>query len=113
MRRTRRTRRLAAQVIGEVGVEQFYQPLQALLQDEDVSVRRDALIATSQVRHPDLLPLVMLNLANRGTRSATMTALTAYGEAVLPYVSQALDAETVGNRREIDPPLTDLWAVAR
>lgn len=86
-------RQLAAQVIGAVGVQQFYQPLQALLQDEVVTVRQAAIQAAGQVRHPDLLPLLLANVDNPATRSATVLTLQRYGEAMLPLVGQALTGQ--------------------
>jgi HEAT repeat protein len=83
-------RQLAAQIIGAVGVQQFYQPLQPLLQDEAITVRQAAIQAAGQVRHPDLLPLLLLNVDNPTTRAATMLALQQYGETLLPLVEQAL-----------------------
>lgn len=86
-------RQLAAQVIGAVGVQQFYQPLQPLLQDEAATVRQAAVQAAGQVRHPALLPLLLTNLGNPTTRAATLLTLQSYGEALLPLVGQALTGE--------------------
>lgn len=86
-------RQLAAQVIGAVGVEQFYQPLQPLLQDKVTAVRQAAIQAAGQVRHPELLPHLLPNLDNPATRAATMLALQSYGEAIVPLVGQALTGQ--------------------
>lgn len=86
-------RQLAAQVIGAVGVQQFYQPLQPLLQDEVTAVRQAAIQAAGQVRHPELLPLLLPHLGNPATRAATVLALQSYGEAILPLVGQALTGQ--------------------
>lgn len=83
-------RRVAAEAIGEVGVANFYRPLIPLLQDEAATVRREALVASSKVHHPRLLPYVIDNLANPLTRSAAMSALVATGERLLPTVSKGL-----------------------
>ena len=60
-------RAFAARIIGEVGINNFYQPLLALLSDEDVQVRLAALAAAGQVGHARLLPLVINNLADTAT----------------------------------------------
>lgn len=86
-------RRLAAQVIGTVGVQQFYQPLQPLLQDADDSVRAAAIEAAAQVRHPALLPMLLATLSQPRSRALTFTTLRAYGEALLPPIGQALTGE--------------------
>ncbi|MEM7119028.1 MAG: HEAT repeat domain-containing protein, partial [Chloroflexota bacterium] len=83
-------RQIVARIIGEVGVDNFYRPLIPLLQDENTAVRRAALISSSQVHHPRLLPYVIDNLANPLTRSAAMSALTATGQNLLPIIADAL-----------------------
>lgn len=85
-------RRLVAQVIGDVSVPDYYQPLLALLQDDDPSVRCEALVAAGQVAHPQLLPLIVEGIRSPSTRSAAMSALTTAGEAILPLVAQAFQA---------------------
>jgi ATP:ADP antiporter, AAA family len=89
-------RALAAQVIGEVGVNHFYQPLLPLLVDNNLDVRRAALSAAQRVTHPRLLPLLVGNLGMATLRSAAITALTASGELVLPLVDQELTNATKG-----------------
>lgn len=83
-------RAFAAQVIGQVGLASFYQPLSALLVDDSVNVRRAALLASGQIGHARLVPLIIDNLAQPALRSAAMAALIACGEALLPVVEQAL-----------------------
>ncbi|MBV7339449.1 HEAT repeat domain-containing protein [Chloroflexi bacterium TSY] len=88
-------RSFAARVIGDVGLNSFYQPLVPLLTDSDLHVRRSALVAASRVTHLRLIPLLIDNLANPKARSAAMAALTAGRELVLPTVSKALADETI------------------
>ncbi|MCA9975097.1 MAG: HEAT repeat domain-containing protein, partial [Anaerolineales bacterium] len=83
-------RHLAAQTIGDVAVPAFYQPLVALLQDEETAVRQAALDAVVQVHHPRLLPFLLENLARPATRSAAVSALLAYGPDILPVIDNAL-----------------------
>jgi ATP:ADP antiporter, AAA family len=86
-------RRFAAKVIGAVGVRGFYGPLQELAVDPNPDVRRAALEAAEQVRHPRLLPQLLAALDQEATRSTAACVLTAFGEAVLPYARQALSGE--------------------
>jgi len=79
-----------ARVTGEVALPHMYQPLISLLADPDPDVRRAALAASGQVRHPRLLPLVARNLDDLATRSAASDALVLYGDLILPLVEQAL-----------------------
>ena len=95
-------RQLAARIIGEVETDNFYQPLLGLLSDEDLAVRRSALVAAARVRHPRLLALIIDNLDMPASRSAAMTALLAYGDLILPHVAAALaDDRRAGAGRAI------------
>lgn len=93
---------LAARVIGDVGVQNFYQPLVALLQDDAVTVRQAALVAAGQVRHPDLLPLILPNLSDARTRALAAEALQAYGDVVLPHVETGLRETAVYGPNEVE-----------
>lgn len=84
-------RMFVAEVIGQVGLEDFYRPLITLLQDPDYQVRRSALAAAGQVGHQQLMPYVILNLDQPQTRAAAMSALITYGEALIPAAQDALD----------------------
>lgn len=88
-------RRFLARVIGEVAVPHVYQPLISLLSDPDPSVRRAALEAAGQVKHPHLLPLVTAGLSDSRTRSAASAALVSYGDLMLPMVEEALASDEV------------------
>ncbi len=82
-------RALAAQVLGEVGVRSFYQPLVPLLRDDDPQVRRTALLAAGQLKNPKLWPLVLEALSSPQVRGAAITALVAGGQAILPELKAA------------------------
>jgi AAA family ATP:ADP antiporter len=82
-------RALAAQVLGEVGLRSFYQPLVPLLGDDDPQVRRAALLAAGQLKNPRLWPLVLEALGSPQVRGAAVTALVAGGQSVLPELKAA------------------------
>jgi HEAT repeat protein len=84
-----------AQVTGEVALPYVYQPLISLLADPDADVRRAALAAAGQVKHMRLLPLVVSNLSDRATRTASAEALVAYDDLILPIVERALSGGAV------------------
>jgi ATP:ADP antiporter, AAA family len=90
-------RAFVAQVIGQVGVDTFYQPLLALLADESPTVRLAALDAAQHVRHSQLIPLLIQNLETSILRSAALAALTASGDLVLPFVARVLADQTVAS----------------
>ncbi|MBI1849861.1 MAG: hypothetical protein HYR85_05905 [Planctomycetes bacterium] len=83
-------RKLAAQVLGDVGIVNFYQPLVKLLRDDDLEVRHAALAAAAHVRNRKLLPLVFENLHVSQVREAASDALVHYGDDAIPAIDRAL-----------------------
>jgi AAA family ATP:ADP antiporter len=91
-------RELAAQVLGEAGIHHYFQPLVELLHDDNLAVRRAALWAAGQIRHPRLWPLVVQELRIPQTRGAAMAALVSGGESTLPEIGPVftqVDADAV------------------
>src|SRR5215831_5315165 len=85
-------REMAAQVLGEVGLQSFYQPLVPLLQDSDPQVCRAALLAAGKVNNARLWPLVLPHLSAPTISRAAIMALVAGGEAVVPALAAAFVA---------------------
>jgi ATP/ADP translocase/HEAT repeat protein len=85
-------REMAAQVLGEVGLQSFYQPLAPLLQDSDPRVCRAALLAAGKVNNARLWPFVLPHLSAPTVARAASMALAAGGEAVLPVLAAAFAA---------------------
>ncbi len=83
-------RGLAAQVLGESGLANFYRPLLKLLYDPEPQVQRAALLAAGKLQQPKLWPMVCAQLAAPHTRSAAQRALVAAGDAALPALQSAL-----------------------
>ena len=79
-----------ARVMGQIGMRSFYQPLVPLLSDASADVRKQALLSAERIAHPRLLPLVIDNLESLTTRSEAMSALAAFGGALLPILEEAL-----------------------
>jgi HEAT repeat protein len=84
-------RMLAAQILGEVGVNRFYKPVALLLHDRNLEVRRAALAATGRIKHPALWPLVTRALAQPETYGVALQALIAGRESALPAVRMAFE----------------------
>ena len=82
-------RQLAAEAIGEVNDEGFFQPLASLLKDSDPTVVHSALLSAGKIRHPRLLDPIIANLSSLPNRSAAMAALVAYGEGILLVLKDA------------------------
>ncbi len=86
---------LAAQVIGEVGLPNYYQPLELLLRSLTVKVRREALIAAGKINQPRLWPMVIEALENSATRAQAQTALVAGGDSALSAIRTAMSNSNV------------------
>ncbi|OQX01597.1 MAG: hypothetical protein BWK80_59665 [Desulfobacteraceae bacterium IS3] len=86
-------RKLAAQVLGEVGISGFYRPLLKLLEDSDLQVRKAAIIASGNLKNPRLLPLLLKNFSEPAVRKDAVSAVVAFGESILPELEKAFDSE--------------------
>jgi HEAT repeat protein len=85
-------REMAARVLGEVGLQSFYQPLVPLLQDSDPRVCRAALLAAGKVNNARLWPYVLPYLSASTVSRAAIMALVVGGEAVIPVLAAAFVA---------------------
>ena len=83
-------RATAAQILGDVGIGRYDQPLLKLLDDPHPAVRRSALQATGKLKSERLWPRVIAALAQPDSQSDAMDALAAGGEAVLPHLKALL-----------------------
>lgn len=85
-------RLLAADIIGELGVRSFYQPVAAFLRDADPGVRRAAVVAAGRLANERLLPAVLDLLIDPVFEEEAARALTGFGEAALPALAAQLAA---------------------
>ncbi len=92
-------RRLAAQVLGEVGIASFYRPLLRLLGDPDLSVRQAAIQASGHLKNPRLLPPLLDSFSVPSLKKTAISAIVAFGEAIVPELEEAFDAR--GATREL------------
>ena len=90
-------RKMAARVLGDVGIQNFYRPLVPLLHDDNLEVRSEAVIAAGKLKNPKLWPDVLSALDSPGLQSASVSALVAGGQSVLPLL------ESVFEQRSEDP----------
>ncbi len=88
-------RTLAGQVLGEVGLTHFYQPVSILLQDSVPMVRRTALQAAGKIKHPNLWPKVIQACDAPETRWQAIYALAAGGAVAMPWIERALAEENL------------------
>lgn len=82
-------RRFAAEVLGDVGIENFYRPLFKLMEDEDLEVRKAALVAAGKLGNPRLWPELVRALGVLPLKGVASSALVTAGDAVLPEMRDA------------------------
>ena len=83
----------AAQVCGEISITSFYRPLLTLLQDDNLDVRKMALVASRNLRAKKLVPLVAEHLSTPSLRVSAASSLIAMGDDALPTLAAMLDDE--------------------
>lgn len=93
-------RKLAAEIIGELGVTSFYKPLLHLLQDENDVVVQAAIVAAGKVKNEKLAAeLMSFFIANRFGKQ-TLESLYHCGNKVLPIVRQTLLQQQLTHRQQ-------------
>lgn len=85
------SRRLAARILGDIEIQNFYRPLLPLLRDTSIAVRNEALIAASKLQNPRLWPEMISALDIPNLQSAALSALVNAGPAVVPSLENAFD----------------------
>lgn len=83
-------RKMAAEIIGELGVQTFFKPLLALLKDEEEEVVKRAIMASGKVKNARLTPLLMDFFINRKYEKLVVEALSASGNVALAEIKSAL-----------------------
>ncbi len=98
-----RQRASAAEIVGRVGVREFYHSLLTLLADDNSHVRIAAIRASAHVAHPRLIEPI-LNLYIQPAPSRQMLtlaehALRTFGNPVLPHLLQRIEEGHVDSGR--------------
>lgn len=86
-------RRYAAWVLGEVGVQNFYQPLIPLLADDSEPVRQEAITAAGKLRNKRLLEPLIEQLDRPRLSAVVVAALASFGGEIEGTLTQVLDDE--------------------
>lgn len=81
-----RERTFAAQVIGEVGIRNFYHPLLVLLRDDQIDVEKEALKAAGKIRHPRLFEPMLKAVSSPAVFEVAMNALIKSGEEIMDVI---------------------------
>ena len=82
-------RLLAAQALGEISMQRYYQPMLTLLGDDDPIVRRAALKSAARLNHPLLWPQIIKALDSPQTHSAAEAALVSVGNEAMSAIAEA------------------------
>lgn len=84
-------RSAAARLLRIAGIRAAIPVLKALVEDEDIAVSRLALIAAGQMKEPELVPLLVQKVNQRGVLGAARAALVLCGEIAVPQLTRAFD----------------------
>lgn len=84
-----RMRLLAAEVLGEVGIRNFYRPLLILFRDKYREVREAAYQAAGKLGNPRLWPQLVNALNNKLTRRTAEQSLAVGGPSAIPEITKA------------------------
>ncbi len=81
-------RAFAAEVLGEVGIYNFFRPLLKLLNDHEIEVQQKALLAAGKLRNPELLSFLLEALTIPLLREYAATALIQYHDNALSEIEK-------------------------
>ena len=89
----------AAWVLGEVGVQNFYQPLLPLLNDPVPEVCCAAIVAAERLKSPGLVAALVEQLARPRVGATAVAALAAFAEQAVEAVAPIVQDDTQPARR--------------
>lgn len=104
----------AARVLGDIGVKNFFQPLQTLMVDPSAEVQRAAIEAAGRLASPELVPVLIERLGKAETASLAVGALASFGEPVVAMLEPVLanPLESLASRRQVPRVLGQLRSPA-
>lgn len=83
-----------ARVLRDIKVQNFFQPVLRLLQDDNPQVRVAAVEAAGAMKSPELVPALIYKLADAPVAMAAVRALIAYGANIEPTLFKVLHNRT-------------------
>jgi AAA family ATP:ADP antiporter len=93
-------RKMAAEIIGDLGVQSFYKPLLNLLKDENKEVVKAAILASGRVKNERLIhPLMQLFLQYKNEK-LVIDALHEAGDVALKEIENALTHEPLTRQQQ-------------
>ena len=78
----------AALILGEAEIQGFYQPIEELLKDKSLKVRKSALVAASRLGNPILIPSILENITVPQLQDSVINALIPFGDIALHNVKE-------------------------
>ncbi len=84
----------AAWILGEVGVQTFYQPLLPLLADDSEEVRLAAVKAAGRMKSPELIESLIQCLERPRLKRSAVAAIAQFGPQVFAHVLPLLENES-------------------
>ncbi len=94
-------RLMAAEILGEAGVANFYRPVVQLLRDSEPKVIKAAIRATGKLKNPKLIPLLLNQISIPHLRGIVVQALTEFGEQIISHVESEFSNEAIKIRKKI------------
>ncbi len=89
---------LAAIIVGDLGLVEFFQPLRGLFADPDLAVRRAVVLAAGQIRNTRLVGYQIAALADRSTAATAARSLERTGLIALPALTAAFATAALPER---------------
>jgi ATP/ADP translocase/HEAT repeat protein len=83
-------RATGAEILGDIGVKNFYHPLLSLLTDSEIPVRLAAIKAAGKMGSQELLPALVYRIEDPTTRNVASEALAAFGTSAVRLLSRVL-----------------------
>lgn len=93
-------RKIAAEIIGELGVHSFYKPLVRLLEDTNHHVVRTAIHASGNVKNEKLMVPLMNFLLHRKHEKPVIDAMHRAGDVALKEIKLALTSDILSRQQQ-------------
>lgn len=88
-----------ARLIGRIGADSFTPALRNLFRDQDVEVRRCAILAAGELGNPIVLPELIGRLDDEELRSAVQQSIGRFGASALPAIQAHVSGDSLAPER--------------
>ena len=94
-------RKLAASIIGELGIKNFYKPIIQFFESDHPDLQRMAVNASGRVRNAKLLPYLIHYLTDRNLKEEAMNAMELFGEDTISIIQEKVRDKTAENQYQL------------